>query len=259
MLNQVKRYLAHPLTHGLSLDDPKTTVLRRQIIRQKHFLYQIYLEWYGLIKNTLPATGQVLEIGSGAGFIKSLMPQVITSEMFEISDVDLVTDACNLPIPNASLDAIVMTDVLHHIPNVSQFFNEAIRCLRPNGKIVMIEPWHTPWSRFIYTYLHSEPFEPDAGWEIPSAGPLSGANGALPWILFRRDKALFESRYPNLHIKSITPLMPLSYMLSGGVSLRGSLPGWLYPVVRLFEKNSPEKKWAMFALIELEFTKSSGV
>jgi len=45
---------------------------------------------------------------------------------------------------DGSLRAIVMTDVLHHIPNVESFFAEAARCVRPGGVIVMIEPWLTP-------------------------------------------------------------------------------------------------------------------
>ena len=40
-------------------------------------------------------------------------------------------------------------------------------------------------SRVIYGALHHEPFRPDAAdWKISGKGPLSAANGALPWILF---------------------------------------------------------------------------
>jgi hypothetical protein len=38
----LKSLLAHPLTCGLDLDDPRTTELRRRIIQEKSFLRQIY-------------------------------------------------------------------------------------------------------------------------------------------------------------------------------------------------------------------------
>jgi len=248
----LKKLLWHPLTRGLSVDDPRTTLLRRNIIQEKAFLRALYSEWYERIISVLSKKKAVLELGSGAGFLQQLFPEVITSELFETPGVSLVADACNLPFADLSLDAIIMTDVFHHIPDVNRFFLEATRCLRPRGKIVMIEPWRTSWSEWVYTHLHSEPFSPDSGWKIPSTGPLSGANGALPWIVFHRDKALFEAQYPQWRINNIEPLMPFSYILSGGVSMRSLLPGWMYRPTRILERILKQEHWAMFALIEIE-------
>lgn len=248
----LQKILGHPLTHGLSIDDPRTTLLRRNIIQEKVFLHAIYFEWYERIVSGLIKKDSVLELGSGAGFLKQLLPQVITSEVIEMPGVQLIADACNLPLMEQSLDAIVMIDVLHHIPDVTRFFVEAARCVRPGGKVVMIEPWRTPWSEWVYTNLHSEPFSPKSDWTIPSLGPLSGANGALPWIVFHRDRSLFEKQYPQWRINIIEPMMPFSYLLSGGVSMRGLLPGWMYRPIRAVERIFNQEKWAMFVLIELE-------
>jgi len=248
----LNKFLEHPLTRGLSVDDPRTTLLRRQIIQDKAFLRSLYFEWYERILGVLNKKDDVLELGSGAGFMQELLPEIITSEVFETPGVGLIADACNLPLPDKSLDAIVMTDVFHHIPDVSRFLLEAARCVRPGGKIVMIEPWFTPWSGWVYTHLHSEPFSPNSDWKIPSTGPLSGANGALPWIVFQRDRALFEEKFPQWVIKNIEPMMPFSYLISGGVSMRSLMPGWMYPIIRKLERVLFQKHWAMFALIELE-------
>lgn len=251
-MSLLHRVLAHPLTRDLPVDDPHTTLLRRDIIRDKAFLRKLYSEWYMRIVAALPKKEAVLELGSGAGFLQSYLPGVITSEVFATPGVGLVADARDLPLPDKSLDAIVMTDVFHHIPDVDGFFSEAARCVRPQGKIVMIEPWRTGWSEWVYTHLHSEPFAPDGDWKIPDTGPLSGANGALPWIVFQRDRSLFESKHPQWRIVGIKPFMPLAYLLSGGVSMRGLMPGWMYHPVRAVERLLGEKRWAMFALIELE-------
>lgn len=253
-MSVIKRLLEHPLTRGLSVDDPRTTALRREIIRSKGFLGALYAEWYEALADAVPENGGVLELGSGAGFFRDYLPGVITSEVFPTPGVDIVADACDLPFDDGSLAAIVMTDVFHHIPDVSGFLSEAERCVRPGGKIVMIEPWRTPWSERIYTRLHHEPFLPSAGWGFPVSGPLSGANGALPWIVFERDRKMFEASFPRWRIKSIKPMMPFAYLASGGVSMRSLLPGWLYGLFRACERRLDQNKWAMFALIELERT-----
>jgi SAM-dependent methyltransferase len=246
------RVLQHPLTRGLSVDDPRTTILRRRIIASKPLLRSIYVEWYANILEALGERQRILELGSGAGFFKDVCPHAITSEVLTTPGVDIIADACTLPFPNNSLEAIVMTDVFHHIHDVCRFLTEATRCLMPGGKLVMIEPWRTPWSEWVYTRLHPEPFEPSAGWDIPSAGPLSGANGALPWIVYERDAAIFSRRFPRWKIIRIEPMMPIAYLLSGGVSLRGLFPGWIYRPVRKLEALLRPDRWSMFALIELE-------
>lgn len=246
--------LSHPLTRGLDPDDPRTTLLRRQIINEKPFLRRIYAEWYRRLCSGLPdGAEQVLEIGSGAGFLAEYVPGLITSEVFPLEGVELVEDATALSFADASLDAIVMTDVLHHIPDVERFFAEATRTLRIGGRLLMLEPWHTIWSRFIYQHFHPEPFRPNApDWILPAGGPLSAANGALPWIVFHRDRARFEAEFPGLQIASITSLMPMAYLASGGVSMRSLAPGFLYSTVRGIEQRVLREHGAMFALIELD-------
>ena len=87
-----------------------------------------------------------------------------------------------------------MTNVLHHLPQPGRFFDEAAGCVRPGGVVAMVEPWNTAWSRWVYRHhLHHETFLPAAAdWEVPRGGPLSAANGALPWILFARDRERLE-------------------------------------------------------------------
>ena len=233
----VRKWLAHPLTRGLDLDDPKTTALRRLILAEKPFLQAIYLEWYRSIVAALPdGAGMVLELGSGPGFFAEVFPGVLTSEVFRCPDVAAVLDGQQLPLADGSLRAIVMTNVLHHIPNVRCFLSEAERCLRPGGAIVMIEPWVTAWSRLVYTRLHHEPFDPDVQiWELPAGGPLSEANGALPWILCQRDRTQLEGEFALLQIANVTPCMPFSYLVSGGISMRNLAPAWSFNLWRALE------------------------
>jgi SAM-dependent methyltransferase len=219
-----------PHEDGRDLDDPGTTARRRQIVRDKRFLNAVYREWYGAIAAAVPDGREpALELGSGAGFLGECVPHVVTSDVLPIPGIDVVLDAGRLPFGAGRLRAVVMTNVLHHLPDVGAFFREAARVVRVGGVIVMLEPWNTPWSRFVYRRLHHEPFEPDAAeWRVASGGPLSGANGALPWIVFERDRARFEREFPMWRVQSIRCTMPLRYLLSGGVSMRSLMPGWSF-------------------------------
>jgi SAM-dependent methyltransferase len=260
MLGLIKTLLAHPSTRHASIDSPTTTEERRSIIQEKEFLRRIYDEWYGLIAGQLPGIeGPVLELGSGAGFLDGFVPGLITSEVFFCSHIRAVLDGRDFPFMSQSLRGIVMCDVLHHIPDSAAFFEEANRCLRIGGRILLVEPWVTAFSRFIYTHLHHEPFDPDApDWKFDSTGPLSGANGALPWIIFERDRARFTRMFPNLAIRKIEPFMPLRYLLSGGVSLRSLTPAATFGFWKKVEDlASPWRRYsAMFAWIVIEKTLS---
>ena len=255
MLSTLKNWLAHPLTQGLDINDPRTTALRLRIIREKEFLRRIYEEWYETIRASLPpGEGAVLEIGSGGGFLKEYVPGLVTSDVFECPGVDMVVDAAALPFADGSLRAVVMTNVLHHIPAPRRFFREASRCVRAGGRVVMIEPWVTPWSRVVHRKLHHEPFEPEAAdWGFPRTGPLSGANGALPWILFERDRAQFRREFPEWRVARVRPMMPFRYIASGGVGTRDLMPGWTYGLWRGLERLFEPwmKTWAMTAHIVL--------
>ena len=251
----LRKWLSHPLTRGSDLEDPQTTLLRRRIIKEKKFLWRIYHEWYQAIGAALPSGKRpILELGSGPGFLKGVIPGLITSEVFYPTDMDVVLDGQQLPFKSQTLRGIVMINVLHHLPQPRKFLSEASRCIDTGGVIIMIEPWSTPWSRFIYRRFHEEPFYPDATtWEFPSSGPLSDANDALPWIIFARDRSQFEQEFPEWHIRKIEPSMPFRYLLSGGVSLVSLNPAWTYGLWQRLEKllKPLMKHLAMFAQIEL--------
>jgi SAM-dependent methyltransferase len=256
LAGQFRAWLAHPLTQGLDLDAPQTTELRGRIIREKAFLEAIYIDWYRRLGGAFPpGDDPVLEIGSGGGFMREHVEGLITSDLLALPGIDRVIDAQRLPFSAGELRGIAMVNVLHHLPAPRGFLREATRCVRVGGVISMIEPWVTPWSSFVYRRLHHEPFLPEAeNWEFPPAGPLSGANGANPWIIFARDRTRFQREYPQWHIRLVRPFMPLRYLLSGGVSMRSLMPWWTSGFWRGAELVlGPLNRWlGMFAHIVLE-------
>jgi SAM-dependent methyltransferase len=237
------------------LDAPERTIHHKEIIAKKYFLRKLYVQWYSVFQEEIKKLpeGILVELGSGGGFFKEVEKSVICSDIIPLPGNDMTFSALEMPFENDSLSGIFMIDTFHHIPDSSLFLSEANRILKSNGKIIMIEPANSLWGRFIYKNFHHEPFNPEGGWDIPESGPLTGANGALPWIVFVRDKALFQERFPDLKIESVEYHHPLSYLVSGGVSYRQLVPDFSYPVFRFLDKMLPKvsRHLSMFMTIKI--------
>jgi SAM-dependent methyltransferase len=249
----LRRALVHPLAADLDPDDPRAPEVHRRIIGEKPLLRAVYDEWYAALADAVGSRSPVLEIGSGGGYLRDRMPGLVTSDIRRTPAARVVCDAHAIPVRDGGLGAIVMTNALHHLPDVSRFLHEAARAVRPGGCVAAIEPWVSPWSRVIYSRLHREPFDPRAEWTFAAGGPLSSANGALPWILVDRDRSRFQREHPEWEIRHVRPGWPLCYLLSGGVSLRSLVPTFVQGACRALERRLDRSaRWAMFALIVLE-------
>jgi len=248
------------------LDNPKNQDLIRRIFRRKSFLRAVYLHFYSQLLCRVPKNQSIVEIGSGVGFFQQVCPQAIATDILPYRGLDLCLSGMQLPFQSESVGSYVMVDVFHHIPDPKRFLTEMGRCLQPSGRIVMIEPANTLFSRFIYTRFHHENFDPSPadscgecsgnspkGWLLPPGGPLSSANMALPWIVFCRDQDRFSRECPGLKVLEIKLMAPFQYIISGGLSLRQLLPGRAWPLVNELEKSlSPLLPWlAMFMVVVL--------
>ena len=238
------------------LDDPNASLAHRDIILKKPFLKRLYNDWYliFIIKSKEIKNGKYLEIGSGGGFLKDVFPEVITSDILILPNVDLIFTAEEIPFKEDELASIVMLNVFHHIPKPHLFLKEAQRTLIKGGKIIMTEPANSALARFIYKRFHHEPFDEKGQREIKAGNPLSNSNQALPYIYFERDLDLFKKDFPSLKINSINYHSPFSYIISGGVSRSAMLPFFMYNFVKGIEwLFSPFfKQIGLFCTIEIE-------
>ncbi len=240
------------------LDAPERTDEHRAIILNKRFLKRLYTKWYNDFQQnikTLPE-GKVLELGSGGGFFKELEPSIITSDLLDLPWVDMSFSALEMPFDNNELSGICMIDTFHHIPDSSKFLKEVMRVLKPGGVLLMVEPANSLWGRFIYRNFHHEPFNPDGNWMIPPSGPLSGANGALPWIVFERDRDRLQQEFPGLTVEGLEYHTPLRYLVSGGVSYKQLVPNFSYGLMTWVDNalSSISNQLSMFTTITVRKT-----
>ena len=233
------------LYDGIDFDSVETSERAITIMREKKCLRDIYEEMYRYmmkvsIKKLSAVSNEkrvILEIGSGGGFLKDIYPDVITSDVKKLSNVDMVVDATALPFEANSLDAIFAVHVIHHIPDIGKFLNEALRVIKPNGGIVCIEPYWSPVSRILYKKIHPEPFdEKMPGWKFPSIGPMTGSNQALSYILLKRDKTLFDNKFPEYEVIRLKRFGFIRYFCTGGIWLKQKLPNFCFPILRAAEK-----------------------
>lgn len=241
------------------LDTKRSLLEHREIINSKLFLKNVYVDFYKILKSyRVQKKGLLIEVGSGGGFLKRFIPKVITTDVLKADGIDRKLDLEDIKLKSNSVSVFYMLNVFHHIKNPKRALYEMQRCLIDGGKIIMIEPWPTVFSKFIYKNFHHETFDTSSGWKIYGSGRMSDANGALPWIIFKRDSQKFKKTFPNLIVDEITPHTPFKYLFSGGLSHPQYLPNSFYPLLSSMEKLlSPLNKLvAMFATIVITKTTS---
>lgn len=243
------------------LDNPARERELQQRIRNKPALRALYREVYDSYADCLsrcPAEGTALELGSGGGFVQEVLPDMVTSDILPYRDIDLVVDAMAMPFDDASLRALCMVNVFHHIPDVGRFFAEAARVLVPGGRVLMVDQHIGLLSRPIYRWLHSEPFHPEAReWAFESSGPVSDANGALSMLVFRRDLDAFRRRFPQLELAAYRPHTPLRYWLSGGLKSWTLLPRWAFGMATALDRGLARISTQLCSFVDIELVKKA--
>jgi SAM-dependent methyltransferase len=212
---------------------------RKQIWKSKKVLKRLYYNWYRIIGGAL-RPGSILEIGGGSGNLKEFFPQAITSDIVFTPWADAVLDAHDLSFKDAVLDNIVLFDVLHHLINPFHFFVEAQRALKKNGRIILMEPYVSCVSFFVYRFLHHEgmnwnidPFE--KGCSDRDKKHFQG-NQAIPTLIFDKFKDRFIKDFPGLKCIQKEIMDFLIYPLSGGFHNPSLCPLFLYPPLEYLEK-----------------------
>ena len=239
------------------LDDPGRADELRRRIQGKAALRRLYREVYGRYADCLarcPAAGLAVELGSGGGFVQDVLPQVTTSDVLPYAGVDRVVDATRMPFADGSLRALFLLNVFHHIADAPAFLREAERCLCAGGRALIVDQYPGWIGGPVYRWLHGEPFDAKAAdWRFPTTGPLSGANGALAWIVFERDRARLLREHPHLRLDGFRRHTPLRYWLAGGLKRWRLLPGALFGLATALDaaliRLSP--RFASFVDVEL--------
>src|SRR5262249_28296347 len=136
--------------------------------------------------------GVSVEVGAGPGFLKEMLSRLISTDVVWCPWLNAVADAQYLPFKPDSISNLVGLDILHHLEKPIRFLEDAERVLVPGGRVILVEPWITPFSYLVYRYLHQEdcdlrahPLKDNAVRWIKEKKAFDG-NQAIPYLLFGR-------------------------------------------------------------------------
>ena len=227
---------------NIDIDGDARIAAHSQILETKPMLQTVFAENFRCMLDgadrLFSATGDRLELGSGAVSIKAISEDIITSDIVSSKYNDLVLDGQNMSIEDDSLAVIFAQNVFHHFNDPERFLSEASRTLKKGGGIVLLEPYHGPLASFIYKFMISEEDFDKAqlSWKSNTTGPMLDANQALSFIVFDRDYKTFKSKFPEFELVSNEIRSNyLRYMLSGGLNFKSLAPAWSEPVLRFLE------------------------
>jgi SAM-dependent methyltransferase len=209
--------------------------------KKKPLLQRAYLDFYRLIATKLnpAAHGMTVELGSGMGNIKKVIPDCITTDMFPNPWLDRQVNAYQLSFPDKSLANLILFDVWHHLEFPGTALNEFHRVLATNGRLILFEPAMGLLGRMVYSLAHHEPvaLRQPIRWLAPpdfvtSEPPYFAAQSRADRIFVRGEH---RDKLASWQIIEVRSLAAFAYLASGGFSKPQLCPTWLYTVLTRFD------------------------
>jgi len=216
----------------------------RRVWEQKPILRRVYNdEFFARLIASRKPNGVSVEVGAGPGFFKQFAPDIFSTDLIWCPWLDAIADAQRLPFRSNSVANVFGLDMLHHLATPMTFLSEVARILVPGGRLILVEPWITPFSYFIFRFLHQErcdlsetPWVQNQASAAPEKMAFDG-NQAIPYLLFGpKHRASTLSSLPELKLLALEPFCLFAYLLSGGFKPMNLLPESLYSAVSKFER-----------------------
>lgn len=237
------RLLQEPTLELCDIDGAERLSVHRAVLERKSMLREVFLEMHRTfleLDRRFFTGGEVrVEIGAGVYPVRETDGRVFATDVIFAPHLSCVADACALPFASGRVRAVYAQNCFHHFPRPRRFFEELRRVLAVGGGAILIEPYHGAAASWLYPRLFaSESFDKLApAWELTTSGPMNGANQALSYLVFHRDRAAFEAEFPELRIVHSVPLTNhVRYLLSGGLNFRQLVPEVGVQVLRLVER-----------------------
>jgi SAM-dependent methyltransferase len=222
--------------------------VNRRAWDRKPALRRIYHGFYQEIAAVLPPAvkGLTVELGSGMGNIKEVLPACITTDLFPNPWLDRVENAYALSFAAQAVANLILFDVWHHLQYPGAALREFRRVLAPGGVVVLLEPAMGWLGRGAFGAFHHEPLglgQPIA-WDIPEnfdpARQTYYAAQGNGWRLARQFMSQPASARPaalaDWEMTRVKYFPALAYLLTGGFSGPQLFPNFARPAIQAVEK-----------------------
>jgi ubiquinone/menaquinone biosynthesis C-methylase UbiE len=118
--------------------------------------------WIAAQAASVPAGSKVLDVGAGSAPYRALFAhcEYKTQDFAQLksdqlrhggyASIDFVCEANAIPVPDASFDVIICTEVLEHVPEPIAVVREFGRIVTPGGRLILTAP--------LGSGIHQEPY-----------------------------------------------------------------------------------------------------
>lgn len=119
-------------------------------------------EWVADRARSVVAGSRVLDVGAGTAPYRNLFAhcryetqdfsryQGYQGPEGQYGRIDYVSDITSIPVPDASFDVVLCTEVLEHVPRPIEALKEMVRVAKPGGRLLLTAP--------LGSGLHQEPY-----------------------------------------------------------------------------------------------------
>ena len=149
-------------------------------------------------------TGELLDVGCGRQPYAEYFGHVSRKRACDFDakrgNVDFACPADDIPLPDASLDSILCTEVLEHVPDPLAVWREFHRLLRPGGKVLLATPMYwpgheEPYDFYRYTEFGLRRLARDSGFEVATLLPRGGIWAFFGQVLLHSLPQYFRFRW----------------------------------------------------------------
>ena len=142
--------------------------------------------------------GVLLDVGCGqmpykqlimeAGLVSRYIGLDLENNPIHLNAPDMLWDGTEIPLPDCSVDSVLLTEVLEHCPEPAALLQEIHRVMNFGGKIFGTVPFlfplhEAPYDFYRYTPFALERFAEMSGFRNRKIGSLGGWHGSLAQML----------------------------------------------------------------------------
>jgi SAM-dependent methyltransferase len=182
-------------------------------------------------------TGRLVDIGCGhkpyerdlRGVVAEHVGVDYGDTLYDLGKVDIVATAYEVPVPDASFDCALATEVLEHLEEPVTALSEWLRIVRPGGHLLLTTPFmwgihDQPRDFYRYSPYGLRHVLERSGWEVVEVSHMGGFwstfGQMLAYVLMSYDRGPLR----RLHLMPL--LGALSQRIGSAIERRSPRPKW---------------------------------